>query len=188
MEIPSEIVQGNSVTWRDAATTDSLGNAITSADWTLTYYFGGPTTFNVVGTAYSSGWEVSLSAAQTGAMNDSLSANYFWQATVTKASQVITIGNGSLRIIKNLATAVAGFDGRSQTEIDLAAVQAEISSRISGGTTIEYQIGSRRLRKEAMSELLTLESSLKRQVYMEKAAQQMANGLGDPRQMYVRFG
>ena len=38
------------------------------------------------------------------------------------------------------------------------------------------------------SYLLTLESSLKRQVYMEKAAQQMANGLGDPRQMYVRFG
>ena len=67
-------------------------------------------------------------------------------------------------------------------------MQVEISARISGGTAIEYTIGSRRLRKEAMSELLTLESSLKRQVYMEKAAQQMANGLGDPRQMYVRFG
>lgn len=188
MEIPSEIVQGNSVTWRDIATTDNLGAAITSADWVLTYYFGGPTTFNVVGTAYSSGWEVTLSATQTAAMNDSLSPNYFWQATVTKASDAVTIGSGNLRIIKNLATAIAGFDGRTQAEIDLAAVQVEISARISGGTAIEYTIGSRRLRKEAMSELLTLESSLKRQVYMEKAAQQMANGLGDPRQMYVRFG
>ena len=187
LEIPAEIVQGNSVTWRDISTQDNLGNAISSADWTLTYYFGGPTTLSVVSTAYSSGWETTLSAAQTAAMNDSQSAAYFWQATVTKATQVITIGSGSLRIVKNLATAVAGFDGRTQTEIDLAAVQAEISARISGGTAIEYTIGTRRLRKEDMAALLTLESSLKRQVYMEKAAQNIANGLGDPRQMYVRF-
>lgn len=120
-------------------------------------------------------------------MNESRTPNYFWQATVTKAAQVITIGSGRLTVLKNLALSVAGYDGRTQSEIDLAAVQAEIQARISGGATIEYTIGTRRLRKEALSELMALESRLKLLVSKERKAQDLANGLGDPRNVYVRF-
>lgn len=187
MQIPASIVQGNSVTWRDLSTQDNLGNSITSNDWTLTWYFSGPTTFSVTSTASSTGWETTLSAAQTTAMNESRTPNYYWQATVTKAAQVITIGSGRLTVLKNLASSVAGYDGRTQSEIDLAAVQAEIQARISGGAAIEYTIGTRRLRKEALSELMALESRLKLMVSKERKAQSLANGLGDPRNVFVRF-
>ena len=190
MDIPSIIVQGDSVTWRDAPTTDNLGNEISPPAWTLTWYFTGPTAFSAVSTSGQGGWETSLTAIQTAAMTAATSqtANYYWQATATLGLQKVTIGTGLLLIQKNLATATAGYDGRTQAEQDLAAVQAEIRARVSGGMTVEYQIGSRRLRKEAMTALLELESRFKMIVSKERQAQSIANGLGDPRNTYVRFG
>lgn len=188
MNIPSSIVQGDTISWIDNSTVDSMGNAIDSSVWTLTWYFSGPTTFSVVSSANGSGWATTLSSVQTAAMVDAVSPNYFWQARASKTGGVnVTIGTGVLQVIKDLSTANPGFDGRSQTEIDLAAVQTEIRARISGGLTIEYEIGNRRLRKESMTELLSLESSLKAQISKERRAQKIANGLGDPRNTFVRF-
>lgn len=120
-------------------------------------------------------------------MVDSQTPDYFWTARATKSGSVVTVGSGQITVLKDIATANPGFSGKTQTEIDLQAVQNEIRARISGGMTIEYEIGNRRLRKESMSELLTLESSLKSQVSKERRAQMIANGLGDPRNVYVRF-
>lgn len=190
MNIPPIIVQGDSVTWRDAPTSDNLGNTISSPSWALTWYFSGPTILTVTSTANAGGWETSLTSAQTAAMTaaTSQSANYFWQATASFGAQKVTIGTGTLLIQQNLATATAGYDGRTQAEQDLAAVQAEIRARVTGGMTVEYQIGSRRLRKEPMTALLELESRYKMIVAKERQAQSIANGLGDPRNTYVRFG
>lgn len=192
MNIPPIIVQGDSVTWRDTPTQDNLGNTISSPNWALSWYFSGPTILTVSSTAYSGGWETSLTAAQTAALTAVATAgatpNYFWQATASYGALKITIGTGTLLVQKNLATATAGYDGRTQAEQDLAAVQTEIRARVSGGATVEYQIGSRRLRKEPMTALLELESRYKLIVSKERQAQSIANGLGDPRNTYVRFG
>lgn len=191
MNIPPIITQGDTITWRDTSTTDSLGNAISSPLWTLTWYFSGPTTLSVTSTANGDGWETSLSSAQTAALMSVAAGgapNYYWQATATYGTQKVTIGTGRLSVAQNLALATAGYDGRSRSEQDLAAVQAEIRARISGGMTIEYEIGSRRLKKEPMTALLELESRLKSLVSRERQAQSIANGLGDPRNTYVRFG
>jgi hypothetical protein len=58
---------------------------------------------------------------------------------------------------------------------------------ISGGAVAEYTIGSRRLKKMEMTDLLALESTLKASVKREQAAQLMANGLGNPHNLFVRF-
>jgi hypothetical protein len=51
----------------------------------------------------------------------------------------------------------------------------------------EYTIGSRRLKKMEMADLLTLESSLKTEVKREQKASMIANGLGNPHNLFVRF-
>lgn len=198
MNIPGKIIQGDTVAWRDNPSRDALGNSISAPEWTLTYYFSGPTQFHVVAVADDAGWAMSLTSQQTAAMTpvQSIGAapNYYWQATAhrhlnhgTPNTEKITIGTGTLTVLQNLATAPAGFDGRTQSEKDLAAVQNAIQTRISGGAVSEYVIGTRRLKNEPLSELLALESRLKLVVSRERQAQAIANGLGDPRNTYVRF-
>lgn len=190
MNIPSQIIQGDTVVWTDAPAKDSQGNSITAPDWTLNYYFSGPTVLQVTGVAENDGWKLTLTSAQTGALTEAATGdpNYYWQATAEKAGVRVTLGTGTLRVAKNLATAVAGYDGRSQAEQDLAAVRDAIRARINGGLISEYMIGTRRLKNESMGELLALESRLKLIVSKERQAQSIANGLGDPRTTYVRFG
>ena len=189
MNIPSKIIQGDTVVWRNGPAKDSLGTLITSDGWSLDYYFGGPTVLAVNGVADGDGWEMTLASDQTAAMTASAdnAANYYWQATATKGQVRITIGTGTLQILKNLATAGPGFDGRTKSEKDLAAVRAVIDARINGGVVSEYQIGTRRLKNEPIADLLALESRLKLLVSKERQAQSIANGLGDPRTTYVRF-
>lgn len=175
------------MTWIDVSTSDNLGNTISSGDYTLTWYFSGPTAFNVVSTADGDGWQTTLTSEITSAMKASRSPNYYWQATATNGSSTTTIGSGRITIQKNLATAEAGYDGRTQAEQDLSAVQAAISARINGGAVSEYVIGTRRLKNEPISELIALESRLKLIISKERQAQAIANGLGDPRNTFVRF-
>jgi hypothetical protein len=51
----------------------------------------------------------------------------------------------------------------------------------------QYSIGNRQLSRYRLQELLELESRLKAQLKREEAAELMANGLGNPGSLYVRF-
>lgn len=190
MNFPARITEGDTVKWRDGAGSDTLGNAITSADWTLTYYFR----FNrnnhgatAVGTAYGTGWAFTLSATTTDGFHADDTG--YWQAVASKAAEKVTLGSGQFQIDANLAYAgtPAAFDNRSQAQKDLDAVQAAIRAIVSGGAVAEYTIGSRRLKKMEMTDLLQLESKLKAEVKREQAATMVANGLGSPHNLFVRF-
>ena len=191
MNFPARITEGDTVKWRDDASTDVFGNAISSqTGWALTYYFRfnrnnhGATT---VGTAYGQGWQFSLTAATTEGFHADDTG--YWQAVATKAGETVTLGAGQFEIDANLAYVgtPAAVDNRSQAQKDLDAVQAAIRSIISGGAVAEYSIGSRRLKKMEMADLLTLESSLKAEVKREQKAAMIANGLGNPHNLFVRF-
>ncbi len=190
MNIPAQIRAGDTVKWRDVAGRDNLGNAIDSS-WTLTYYLRTNTNHEgatVVGTAYGTGWEF-LIAQGTSALFDA--GQWFWQAvaTATVGGAVTTLGAGQLTVLEGLdyTGQPSAFDGRSQAQKDLDAVQAAIRSIISGGAVAEYTIGSRRLKKMEMADLLALESKLKAEVKREQAAAMVANGLGNPHNLFVRF-
>jgi hypothetical protein len=182
---------GDTVKWRDDASADVFGNAITSTGgWTLTYYIR----FNrnnhgatAVGSAYGSGWEFTLSSATTGGFHEDDTG--YWQAVATKAGESITLGAGQFEVDPNLyyTGTPAAVDNRSQAQTDLDAVQAAIRAMVSGGAVAEYSIGSRRLKKMALADLMQLESSLKAEVKREQAASLIANGLGNPHNLFVRF-
>lgn len=175
--------------WRDAASVDAFGNAIDSENWTLTYYLRTNTATEaatVVGTAYGTGWEVTLTAATSAGF---IPGSWFWQAVATYGSEQQTLGAGQLEVEAALGYTgtAAAFDGRSQAEKDLEAVQAAIRALISGGAVKQYSIGSRSLTKYELPDLLALESKLKAEVKREQKAALIANGLGNPHNLFVRF-
>lgn len=189
MNIPAQIRAGDTVKWRDDAAADALGVAITSADWTLTYYLRTNTNHEgatVVGAAYGSGWELTIAAATSVSFD---AGQWFWQAIASKAAEKVTLGAGQLTVLAALdyTGQPSAFDGRSQAEKDLAAVQAAMRAIISGGAVAEYSIGARRLKKMEMADLIQLESKLKAEVKREQAAALQAQGLGNPHNLFVRF-
>lgn len=191
MNIPAQIRAGDSVRWRDDPAQDYLGNEITSSNgWTLTYFFRtdkanhGAT---VVGVAYGNGWETILTSAVTATFDP---GHWYWQAIATKGTDKITLGAGQLQALESLSyTGNPGaFDGRSQAHKDLDAVDAAIRSLIGGGAVQEYRIGNRSLKRFDLAELQVLRSRLISEVKREQAADSIANGLGNPHSVFVRFG
>jgi hypothetical protein len=190
VNIPPEIRAGDTVKWRDSASTDVFGNTVSSGTgWTLTYYLRfdknneGAT---VVGSAYSSGWEFLIPQATSAGFD---AGHWYWQAEATKSGEHITLGAGQLDVVAGLSYTgnPSAFDGRSQAHQDLDAVDAAIRAIVSGGVVQEYTIGNRRLKKYDLAELQVLRSRLIAEVKREQAAASMAQGLGNPHNLFVRF-
>ncbi len=174
--------------WRDDAGTDNLGNAIDSGSWTLTYYLRTNTASEgatVVGVAYGTGWEFTLAAATSAGFD---AGTWYWQAIATSGSEKVTLGAGQLTVLAALeySGTPGAFDGRSQAQQDLTAVQAAIRAIISGQAK-QYSIGGRSFTKLDLGELMERESRLKAEVKREQMAELIANGQGNPHNLFVRF-
>ncbi len=191
MNIPSLLTAGDTVAWTDVSTSDTLGNPVTSASWTLVYYLRTNTASEgatVTGTARpDDGWDFTITAATSAGFD---AGTWYWQALATSGSDKLTLGAGTLEVKASLVYAgtPGAFDGRTQAEKDLEAVQAAIRAIVSGGAVQQYSIGSRAITKMRMEDLLALESKLKAEVARERAAEKVAAGLGNPSTMFVRFG
>ena len=189
MNIPSEIRAGDTVKWRDDSSTDVFGNEIKSDEWTLKYYLRTNVTsaaHTATGSVYGTGWEFTISATDTA---DFDSGDWYWQAIATKGSESLTLGYGSLTVEVSLSYTdhASKFDGRTQAQKDLDAVQTAIRTLIAGGAVQEYRIGNRNLKRYDLPDLIQLEGRLKAEVKREEQAELIANGLGNPRNMFVRF-
>lgn len=174
--------------WRDDAGTDNLGNSIDSGSWTLTYYLRTNTASEgatVVGSSFGLGWEFTLAAATSAGFD---AGTWYWQAIATSGSEKVTLGAGQIEVLAALeysGTPVA-FDGRSQAAQDLQAVQAAIRAIISGQAK-QYSIGNRSFTKLDLGALMERESRLKAEVKREQMADLIANGQGNPHNLFVRF-
>jgi hypothetical protein len=189
MRIPSNIIAGDSAQWIDTAFADGLGASVDSGTYALTYALRGPApVLDLVGTSQGTGWAFSLSPAQSAALNTGMaSAIWYWQAFAAKAGVRLTAGDGTLVVKPNIAALSTTYDGASQGEKILTAIENEIQARINGGATLEYTIGTRSLKKEPMSELLKLRSAYRNIVARERRGQMIKNGMGNPGRVGVRF-
>jgi len=181
MNIPKELFAGDSAIWDDLPTTNNLGETIDSSLWTLYYAISGAALLTLTGVAQGSGWRTTITKAQTTTL---AAGNFYWQAYAEYSGKRVTLGSGRILV---RAAAGAAVSGKSQIRQDLDAVQAAIRAMLSGGAVAEYSIGNRSLRKIPMTELITLESKLKREVLAEEKAEKLANGLGNPSNIFVRF-
>jgi len=198
LRIPSRIVAGDTVTWRDFAFNRLAAPqdlAITAATYNLSYSFRGPLqagSADVSGVADGNDWDMTLSGTVTAAFNTTSMANtWYWQAyaTAIAGGARLLAGQGELVVEPNLA-ALSGtvYNGQSLAEQQLAMVKSEITARLNNHARTEYTIGQRHLKFEPMAELLKLQTRLELQVAREKASNAVQNGLGNPNKMQVRFG
>lgn len=192
VKIPSTIRAGDTVVWVDDPSVDVFGAAITSSSHDLTYYLRTNTASEgatVVGVAESSGWKFTITSGTSAAFD---AGTWYFQAvaTATVGGAKTTLGTGQLTVEPSLSYAGSpgAFDGRSQAQKDLEACQAAIRSLMSGGAVQEYRIGTRSLKRYELADLLALESKLKADVARENKAAMIANGLGNPHNLFVRFG
>ena len=190
MPIPSKVRAGDILQWRDSETEDVFGNSITSTDWSVTYYLRTNTASEaatVTSTAYLSGWQFTVASSVTTNFD---AGNWFFQAVAAKSGQETqTILSGQFEVLPSLvySGSASAYDGRSQIRKDLDQVQAAIRAVASGGGVKEYKIGTRQAKKYELAELFQLEAKLKAELAREETSEKIANGLGNPRTMFVRF-
>ena len=192
MTFPSEIRAGDLIQWRLAATQDVFGNSISSPEWSVIYYLRtkiGPQAATVNSTVFNDGFQFSIASNVT---ENFSKGSWFYQAVANKSgAEKQTIATGAFEVLESLSytgSTPAAFDGRSQVEKDLETIQTAIRNIISGGVVQEYKIGTRTAKKYELSELIMLESRYKAELIREKQAELIANGLGNPRATFVRFG
>ena len=119
---------------------------------------------------------------------------YGWHTYVTKsgARQVLegTQYSGELTILPDPATIAQGADTRSPARKALDDALAARAAYAAGGNSAvaEYSIGDRRMKFKTPAELEQLIGQLKIEVARESRAQALAQGLPDPRKVFVRAG
>ena len=190
MNIPASIRAGSTIKWREDSQVDPFGEAIQSTgSWAMKFYLRTNTAsegHTATGSTYGTGWEFSISATDSAGFD---AGDWFWNCEVSKSSDKYIVGSGALEVLQSLAyTSTPGaLQGKSQVEQDLDSVQSAIRTLVSGGVVKEYAIGGRSLKKYELADLMSLESRLKFQLKREQKADLIANGLGNPHQMLVRF-
>lgn len=184
MNVPAIIYAGDTVKWNEPATADYSS----AAGWTATFalrHGTGNDALNITGVADGvGGWNFTITAAQSAGLHVN---GHWWQIAVTKDGERYTLGTGKLETKANIPASGNTYDGRTQSQIDLDAVRAEMRARITGGSVQEYTIGNRSLKKIPMADLIALETKLKADVAREARADRMAKGMNSGRAVYVRF-
>ena len=191
MPIPKQVRAGDLIQWRDNSTVDVFGEPISSPDWTVTYYLRTNTSSEgdtVSSTVYTDGWQFSIASATSAAFDV---GDWYFQAVADKSgAEKQTIFTGRFEVLAALSYSgtPAAYDARSQVNKDLDLVEAAIRALLNNGVVQEYKIGNRTAKKYDLSELLVLKAALKAELVREQAAEKIANGLGNPRAVHVRFG
>ena len=190
MTVPATIRAGTTVGWVEPPAVDLDGNAATSASYTLISYLRTNTASEgatVTGTARADGgWDMAITATTSSAFD---AGTWYWETRATSGATVLTVGSGATQVLPglNYSGTPGAFNGQSQAEQDLVAVQAAIRALVSKGAK-QYSIGSRSFTTIDLGQLMEREAQLKAIVARERAAEKVAAGLGDPRSLFVRFG
>lgn len=183
MGLPTSFRAGDTVEWVEPSAL-----SVDSTSWTLAGYLRkGTAGITVTGVARSDGgWDMSLTATQTGGM---AAGTWSYQSLAANGAARTTLDSRTAEVLPSLAYTgtPAAFDGRSETEIELAEVRAAIRLLITNRSA-QYTIGSRSFTALDLGKLTERESQLRAIVAREKAAARVAAGLGDPRNCFVRFG
>lgn len=181
--IPSQFSAGDQVVWTQELAPDGTTALVA---YLRTNAASGAT---IAATGPVSGvWTFTLPAATTAAMAP---GRWRLQEVATVNGEPKTINNGSFSVLQSLAytgtpTAV---DLRTEAQIQLDETEQAIRALVRGAQ--EYWIGSgdngRKVRRADLDQLIAWRDRLKGIVASEKRAEDIANGLGDSRRLYVRF-
>lgn len=186
MNIFTTITAGDSANWVDDPVALKDGRLASPADgWQLTYALRGPSQLDVSASASGTQWACAVSASDSAGLTVGL---YNWVAIVAKGSERFTVGGGQVTVTVDLTTVTTAFDGRSQAQKALTDCETALATfNNTGGRVKKYEIAGRSMEFQTIGDLMTLHAFWKAKVLAEGAAQATANGLGNPRNLFVRF-
>ena len=173
-ELPSEIRAGDTAKWQR-----SFADYPANDSWVLAYtLIGVGGAYNFSGTANGADFLVTVSAASSTGYAPGL---YTLTEYVSKAGERYTLNTKSLRILPNLAAAVAASDNRSHAQKMLDAIEAWLESK--APTSASVEIAGRKISNYPLADLLSLRDKYKFELRLENNA---AAGNGMPK-LLVRF-
>lgn len=147
--------------------------------WDLTLHLRGPKNSNVVAVDDGLSHNITISAADTSVLTP---GQYWYAVRVTDGTATFEAEKGTLQILPDLTAQVEGYDGRTQAEIALEAIDAVLANR----ATIDqerYRINNRELYRTPIDQLLKLRSYYASTVARERGT----SGGRFGRQIPVRF-
>jgi hypothetical protein len=149
---PQQVRAGDTLRW-----TRSFGDYPASDGWVLTYrLINAAQKYDIAAITDSDGrgFDVVIPAAtsKTYAPGD-----YSWVATVTKAatSERVTVAQGRITVLPDLAAQAGAFDPRSANQQVLDGIEAMLAGRTD---VQEYTIGTRSIKRMPITELLAWRS------------------------------
>lgn len=152
-------------------------HAYPAPDWQLVAYLRGPQAINLTATADGASHVFTADAATTAAW---LPGVYWFALRATMGSATMEAGNGQLEVMPDLARVTGAYDGRSQFEIGLAAIDAVLGKRATQDQQ-RYIIDKRELWRMTIADLLKLRSYYAMKVRGERGGHRFG------RQIPVRF-
>lgn len=158
-----------------SASVDAIGYPAPA--WVLSLHLRGPKVINLTAAADGSAHLFTANAAATNGWD---AGDYWYSLRATDGTDVVELETGTIRVLPDLVDAVAGFDGRTQAQIALDAINAVLAKR----ATLDqerYRINNRELYRTSVSDLLKLRSFYAAQVKRERG------GSSFGRQVLVRF-
>lgn len=159
MTVPRSMTAGTTLSFRR---TDSRFPA--SQGWTYALLMRVPGYEPLQAAADGDAFVFTATAAQTTPWQP---GTYAFSERVSLGDEVHELGTGQLTIRANLATPVAGSDGRTHNERTLVILEAAIEGRVLDGVE-NFAIGGRTVTKLALPELVKLRDKYKLAVALER--------------------
>lgn len=147
----------------------------------MAVHLRGPKSVNLAATPNGTVHQFAATAAETGAWT---AGEYWYSVRATRGDDVVELETGTFRVLPDITAAGDGYDGRSQAEIALAAIDAVLAKR----ATLDqerYRINNRELYRTPIADLLKLRGYYAAQVKRENACKAGRSKFG--RQVLVRF-
>ena len=194
MTTSTKLIAGDTLSFPVRAPTDVSGNEYAASDgWALTYKLIPRATGGSVITLSAAPDGLDFLVQETAANTAAYTPGpYTVAAYVSKGSERYTVepAFAFVEILQDPSTATGGFDGRSPARKALDDALAARAAYAAGGNSAvaEYSIGDRRMKFKTPAELEQLIGQLKIEVARESRAQALAQGLPDPRKVFVRAG
>lgn len=134
----------------------------------------GPIAINLAATIDGDEFVFSADASTTATW---AAGDYWYSVRVTSGSAVQELESGQVTVLPDMAAASSGYDGRTQAEIALAAIEAVLANRATKDQD-RYRINNRELYRTSISDLLKLRDFYRDLVNRERAAKCGSNPFG----------
>lgn len=138
--------------------------AYTAPDWVVTMLLRGPAAIDLTASAEGTQHRILVTAAVTASWAPGA---YWYVLRATNGAEVVEVETGQITVTPDLAAITENYDGRTQAQIALEAIEAVLARR----ATLDqerYRINNRELYRTSIADLMTLRNFYRREVRNEQ--------------------